>query len=163
MAVRSTRVWSGRKRQAEGALPPMVHSNVEMRVESAIEWERLRDSSCTKAHTEFRLLNSQQAAAKEAARSRFAYPARATAHDQVILKQQDDLPRFTRGVEGIGIADDAIRVYVLRGHEDAVEIPPEFEGLRTESISTTGFRILARRGKPRSLRSHAACLSATTT
>lgn len=89
------------------------------------------------------MLTSQQAAAKDAAHRRFDYPARVAAQDDGHFEHRDDLPRFTRGVEGIGIAADAIRVYILKGHEEAVEIPSEFEGLRTERISTTGFGILA--------------------
>ena len=36
-----------------------------------------------------------------------------------------------------------IRIYVLEGHDEAVDIPSEFEGLRTERVSTSGFGILA--------------------
>ncbi|MDE0055039.1 MAG: hypothetical protein OXT64_12420 [Gammaproteobacteria bacterium] len=89
------------------------------------------------------MLTSQQAAAKEAAHNRFDNPARIAAQDQDGLTDRDDLPRFTQGIEGIGIADDSIRVYILKGHEEAVEIPSEFEGLRTERFSTAGFGILA--------------------
>lgn len=89
------------------------------------------------------MLTAQQAAAKKAAHSRFDYPARVAAQYQGALKGRDDLPRFTQGIEGIGISDDSIRVYILRGHDEAVEIPSEFEGLRTECISTAGFGILA--------------------
>ena len=95
------------------------------------------------ANAETFLLTSQQIAAKEAAHRRFDYPARLTAQEHGYHKRYEDLPRFTRGVEGIGLADDAIRIYVLEGHDAAVDIPSEFEGLRTERISTSGFEILA--------------------
>ena len=89
------------------------------------------------------MLTAQQIAAKEAAHRRFDYPARTTAQEQGHLEHLDDLPRFARGVEGIGIAEDVIRIYVLDGDDDAVEIPSEIEGLRAERVFTTGFRILA--------------------
>ena len=41
------------------------------------------------------------------------------------------------------MADDAVRIYVREGHHEALEIPTEFEGLRTERVSTSGFGILA--------------------
>ena len=88
------------------------------------------------------MLTAQQTAAKEAAHRRFDYAARTTAQEQGHLQHLDDLPRLTRGVEGIGIAEDVIRIYILDG-DDAVEIPSEIEGLRTERVFTTGFRILA--------------------
>lgn len=91
------------------------------------------------------MLTYQQATAKEAAHRRFDYPARATAQEHGYQKHYEDLPRFTRGVEGIGVGEDVIRIYVLEGDEEAVEIPAEFEGLRTERVSTSGFGILAPR------------------
>ena len=94
------------------------------------------------------MLSAQQTAAKEAAHRRFDYPARTTAQEQGHLEHLDELPRFTRGVEGIGISDEVIRIYILEGDDDVVEIPTEIEGLRTERVLTTGFRILkpARQG-----------------
>ena len=91
------------------------------------------------------MLTSQQVAAKEAAHRRFDYPAGVTAQERGEFEHAEDLPRFTRGVEGIGVGEDVIRIYVLEGGEEAVEIPAEFEGLRTERVSTLGFGILAPR------------------
>ncbi|MCY4555415.1 MAG: hypothetical protein OXF79_03345 [Chloroflexi bacterium] len=89
------------------------------------------------------MLTSQQVAAKEAAHRRFDYPALVTAQEHGEFIHSKDLPRFTRGIEGIGVAEDVIRIYVLEGDDEGVEIPSEFEGLRTERIPTSGFKILA--------------------
>lgn len=52
------------------------------------------------------------------------------------------MPRFKRGIEGIGIAGDLLRIYI---HEDIElelegEIPKEFMDLRTEIVPCTGFQ-----------------------
>ena len=95
------------------------------------------------ASTEFHLLTDQQTAAKDAAHRRFDFPLSAAAQERGNVIHEEELPRFTRGVEGIGVAEEVIRIYVLEGHEEAVDIPSKLEGLRTERVSTSGFGILA--------------------
>ena len=89
------------------------------------------------------MLTSQQAAAKEAAHQLFDYSARIAAQEHGVVTQRDHMPRFQRGVEGIGIAGDVLRIYVLEGLDDIVDTPPQIEGLRTERVPTTGFHDLA--------------------
>ena len=92
------------------------------------------------------MLSAQQAAAKEAAHRRFGYPPRATAerHGNLgNLEAVDKLPRFRPGVEGIGIAGDVLRIYVLEYLAADLETPAEIEGIRTERVLTTGFHDLA--------------------
>ena len=88
------------------------------------------------------MLTAQQAAAKKAAHQLFDYPSRIAAQGHRPPPQLDLLPRFTRGVEGIGIAGEVVRIYVLEALDDVVDTPSEIEGLRTERVSTTGFRVL---------------------
>ena len=88
------------------------------------------------------MLSAQQAAAKEAAHRQFDYPARIAAEEFGDLQGRDDLPRFRRGVAGIGIARDILRIYVLEDLASDLETPEEIEGLRTERVVTTGFHDL---------------------
>ena len=106
------------------------------------------------------LLISQQAVAKAAAHRRFDYPARITAQEQGHFTIRRFAPVRTRR-RGDRIADDVIRIYILVGHDDVVT-PSEIEGLRTERVSTTGFRILAPARQGGFPPPHAACQSATT-
>ncbi len=88
------------------------------------------------------MLNAQQAAAKEAAHRQFDYPSRLAAEERGYIEGRDKLPRFRHGVAGIGIAGDVLRIYVLEDLAGELEIPAEFEGLRTERVLTTGFHDL---------------------
>lgn len=88
------------------------------------------------------MLSAQQAAAKEEAHHRFDYPARIAAEKHGDLRGRDKLPRFRPGVEGIGVAGDVLRIYVLEHLAADLETPAEIEGLRTERILTTGFHHL---------------------
>ena len=85
------------------------------------------------------MLSSQQAAAKEAAHRRFDYPTRIAAEERGHIQGRDKLPRFKHGVAGIGIAGDALRIYVLEDLAAEFETPAEIAGFRTERILTTGF------------------------
>ena len=94
------------------------------------------------------LLTAQQVAAKEAAHQRFDTPESLTwrqksedIHVRHYHPAHDEIPRFTPGIGGIGVAEDVLRVYVLNDHSVGIEIPDEIEGLRTERIPTTGFRV----------------------
>ena len=84
------------------------------------------------------VLTAQQAAAKMAAHAMFDYPARLKAHKQGY--EPDDLPRFKRGIAGIGIAADVLRIYVVPEVKPQSEAPEQIEGMRTEIIHTTGFK-----------------------
>lgn len=53
----------------------------------------------------------------------------------------DTKPWFTHGVQGIGIAGDVLRVYVLDEQAADIEIPEEIEGLRTERVPSSGFQL----------------------
>jgi len=85
------------------------------------------------------MLSAQQAAAKEAAHCEFDYPARITVEERG-YRARDDVPRFRRGVAGIGIAGDTLRIYVLEELATDLKIPAEIEGLRAERVLTTGFQ-----------------------
>lgn len=90
------------------------------------------------------MLTIQQTAAKKAAHELFDYPTRMkAAQEQRDPTHLESLPRFTHGVEGIGIAGDLVRIYIREGLDDVVKTPTEIEGLPIERISTTGFRLLA--------------------
>ena len=89
------------------------------------------------------MLTAQQAAAKRRAHKLFDYPPRIAAQEQGGLVMHDDMPRFQRGIEGIGIAGDTIRIYLLEALDREIETPPEIEGLATERVTTTGFTRLA--------------------
>ena len=51
----------------------------------------------------------------------------------------DDMPRFTRGIEGIGVAGDALRIYIHNDLAPEVDIPETILDLRTERVPCTGF------------------------
>lgn len=94
------------------------------------------------------MLTAQQAAAKEAAHQKFGVHISFNSVQVIEYlpsncdpSLHDKAARFAPGIEGIGIADDILRVYVLQGHTPDVEIPHEIEGLRTERVSSTGFRL----------------------
>ena len=93
------------------------------------------------------LLTAQQITAKEAAHQTFDAPESLEwrqKSDEVAIRHYcpppDEVPRFTPGIRGIGISGDILRIYVLKEHALDIEIPNEIEGLRTERVSTTGFR-----------------------
>ncbi len=88
------------------------------------------------------MLNALQAAAKDAAHRHFDYPSRNAVERHGDRRVRDKLPRFRPGVEGIGIAGDALRIYVHKDLAADVEIPPEIAGVRAERILTTGFHDL---------------------
>ena len=96
------------------------------------------------------MLTAQQAAAKQAAHEKFhlrislnSVQTRQYLPSRDEPSLHDDGTRFAPGIEGIGIAGDILRVYVLKDHIPDPEIPPEIEGLRTQRVSTPGFRLLA--------------------
>ena len=88
------------------------------------------------------MLSAQQAAAKEAAHRQFDYPPRVAAERNGDREGRDNLPRYRPGVEGIGVAGDTLRIYVLQDLAADVETPLDIAGLRTECILTTGFHDL---------------------
>ena len=47
--------------------------------------------------------------------------------------------RLAAPVEGIGIGEEKIRVYIRQGRKD-IDVPPAFEGIPSEIVSTVGFR-----------------------
>lgn len=89
------------------------------------------------------MLSAPQAAAKEAAHRQFDYPTRRAAERHGDLQGRDKLPRFRHGVEGIGVAGDVLRVYVLEDLAAELETPTEIEGLRVDRVLTAGFHDLA--------------------
>ena len=86
------------------------------------------------------MLTQQQLSAKTAARSLCTYGARLTAEREHL--PADDLPRLQPGIAGYGVAGDTVRIYTL-ADGPTEDIPDELEGLRTETISTSGFRLHA--------------------
>lgn len=96
------------------------------------------------------MLTAQQVAAKEAAHQRFDTPASLRTVEKTeaaVLNADgsihDEIRQFIPGIQGIGIARDVLRVYVLVDHDPEIEIPDKIEGLRTERVTTTGFRLFA--------------------
>ena len=94
------------------------------------------------------MLTAQQSAAKKAAHQILDYPPRLTfVHKSAGMEfmhrspLHHEMPRFKRGIEGIGIADDVLRVYIHSDLKPEAEIPDTIEGLQTELIFTAGFRI----------------------
>lgn len=70
---------------------------------------------------------------------RFDFPIRITAEEHGDLRGRHDLPRFSHGVAGIGIAGDILRIYVLEDLAADLETPDVIEGISTERVLTTGF------------------------
>ena len=100
------------------------------------------------------LLTTRQATAKEAAHQMLDYPPRLSfvqkgGHLEISdrLTLHDEMPRFKRGIAGIGIAGEILRVYIHTDLTPEVDIPDKLGGLRTEIIPSTGFstRASARR------------------
>lgn len=87
------------------------------------------------------MLTAQQAAAKAAAHKIFDYPARQQALSIGDERRLDSLPPLKTGVEGIGVAQDAVRVYVLEENDNDLDIPDEIAGMPVQRVSTPGFRI----------------------
>lgn len=92
------------------------------------------------------LLTARQSAAKQAAHEMFAYPPRRfttksaphTPYQRIAI--HDEMPRFVRGIEGIGIAGDVVRVYVREDIDPEVKIPDTIKDLPTEPVASSGFR-----------------------
>ena len=87
------------------------------------------------------MLSAHQAAAKDEAHRRFDYPVRITTGERGYAAS-NKLPRLKHGIQGIGIAGDVLRIYVLEDLADDLETPAEIGGLRTQRVVTAGFRHL---------------------
>ena len=59
------------------------------------------------------------------------------------LTLHDEMPRFKRGIAGIGIAGEILRVYIHTDLPPKVDIPNKIGDLRTEVVPSTGFSIRA--------------------
>ena len=101
------------------------------------------------------MVTTQQATAKEAAHRMLDYPPRLSFVQKSVhlgisdrLALHDEMPRFKRGIAGIGIAGEVLRrVYIHTDLTPEVDIPDKIGGLRTEVVFSTGFstRASARR------------------
>lgn len=86
------------------------------------------------------MLTRQQREAKGRAHELFDLDSNNTAAAYNIQPRTKALlPRFARGIAGIGIGRAALRIYLYDNTPTPVEIPSEIAGLPTEKIPTSGF------------------------
>ena len=93
------------------------------------------------------MLTSQQLAAKEEAHQMFdersllrSFVAKSQPREAASCHERS---RLQPGIDGIGIAGDALRVYIREEQRPIIKIPNTIGKLRTERVTTTGFHAFA--------------------